>query len=140
MSAEQIPDLVLLDVLLPRLSGFEVLEKLHAESKTIPRIIMFSNFAQQEDIERAKKLGAKEYIVKAAFSPAEILSKVKEYLEMKIVPDAPTQDQVQSVPVTISPKVSIPVRRPVIAPSPLSTPGMVPPPVPTPPPARPLQA
>lgn len=71
-----LPDLVLLDVLLPKMSGFDVLERLHAENRPVPKVIVFSNFAQKADVERAHELGAIDYIVKAAFSPAEILSKI----------------------------------------------------------------
>lgn len=78
LSVDPQPDLTLLDVLLPRMSGFDVMEKLQAEGKKIPKIIVFSNFAQKADVERAHALGAIDYIVKAAFSPAEILSKIKE--------------------------------------------------------------
>ena len=74
------PDLTLLDVLLPRMSGFDVLEKLQADGKPLPKVIVFSNFAQKADVERAHALGAIDYIVKAAFSPAEIISKVKSVL------------------------------------------------------------
>ena len=77
LSADTLPDLVLLDVLLPKMSGFDVLEKLKAEGKPLTKIIVFSNFAQKADVERAHALGAIDYIVKAAFSPAEILSKIK---------------------------------------------------------------
>ena len=72
-----LPDLVLLDVLLPKMSGFDVLQKLKDEKKPLPKIIVFSNFAQQSDIDKARSLGAVDYIVKAAFLPAEILSKIK---------------------------------------------------------------
>ena len=78
MSVQPLPDLVLLDVLLPKMTGFDVLTKLHAENLPIPRVIVFSNFAQAADVEQAKQLGAIDYIVKAAFSPAEILLKIKE--------------------------------------------------------------
>lgn len=74
---DTLPDLVLLDVLLPKMSGFDVLEKLHSEKKPIPKVIIFSNFAQASDIEKSQALGAIDYIVKAAFSPAEIISKIK---------------------------------------------------------------
>lgn len=77
LSVLPLPDLTLLDVLLPRMGGFDVLEKLHTEGKPIPKVIVFSNFAQKADVERAHALGAIDYIVKAAFSPAEILSKIK---------------------------------------------------------------
>ena len=74
---KDLPDMVLLDVLLPKMSGFDVLEKLKAENRPLPKVIVFSNFAQKADVERAHALGAIDYIVKAAFSPAEILSKIK---------------------------------------------------------------
>lgn len=77
LSQPDLPDLVLLDVLLPKLSGFDVLEKLKQEAKPLPKVIVFSNFAQKADVERAHALGAIDYIVKAAFSPAEILAKIK---------------------------------------------------------------
>lgn len=77
LSQPELPDLVLLDVLLPKMSGFDVLEKLQAEHKPLPKVIVFSNFAQKADVERAHALGAIDYIVKAAFSPAEILTKIK---------------------------------------------------------------
>lgn len=80
LSQTPLPDLVLLDLLLPKMSGFDVLEKLKAENKPIPQVIVFSNFAQKADVERAHSLGAIDYIVKAAFSPAEILSKIKAIL------------------------------------------------------------
>ncbi|MCC2631351.1 MAG: DNA-binding response regulator [Patescibacteria group bacterium] len=81
LSGPEIPDLVLLDLLLPKMGGFQVLEKLKEEGKTIPKVVIFSNFAQRTDIERAYSLGAIDYIVKAAFSPAEILSKIKKIFE-----------------------------------------------------------
>ena len=77
LSQPSLPDLVLLDVLLPKMSGFDVLEKLRHENKPLPKVIVFSNFAQKADVERAHALGAVDYIVKAAFSPAEILTKIK---------------------------------------------------------------
>lgn len=98
--APEVPDLVLLDVLLPGMGGFEVLEKLKAESKPLPKIIVFSNFAQKADVERARSLGAIDYIVKAAFSPAEILGKIKEVLEVTaVVPaDASAPDGALATP------------------------------------------
>jgi DNA-binding response OmpR family regulator len=87
-----LPDLVLLDVLLPKMSGFDVLEKLRSEKKTLPKVIVFSNFAQKADVERAQSLGAIDYIVKAAFSPAEILGKIKAVFEAD-AGGAPASDQ-----------------------------------------------
>lgn len=80
LSKPDMPDLVLLDVLLPKMSGFDVLERLRNEGRPLPKVIVFSNFAQKADVERAHALGAVDYIVKAAFSPAEILSKINTIL------------------------------------------------------------
>jgi DNA-binding response OmpR family regulator len=91
-----IPDLVLLDILLPKMSGFDVLTKLHEEKRAIPKVIVFSNFAQKSDVEQAQRLGAIDYIVKAAFSPAEILSKVKAVF---MAAEADAAAQAQGLPV-----------------------------------------
>lgn len=91
-----LPDLVLLDVLLPKMSGFDVMERLKAEGKPLPKIIVFSNFAQKADVERAHALGAIDYIVKAAFSPAEILSKIKTILDAADANAAGSENAYQS--------------------------------------------
>ncbi|BFT95059.1 MAG: hypothetical protein MNSN_02590 [Minisyncoccus archaeiphilus] len=75
------PDLVLLDLILPQMNGFEVLEraKNDPETVTIP-VIILSNLGQGEDIERGLKLGAKDFLVKAHFTPQEIVAKLDNYL------------------------------------------------------------
>lgn len=78
---EEKPDLVLLDLILPGMNGFEVLEKAKndPETVTIP-VIILSNLGQGEDIERGLKLGAKDFLVKAHFTPQEIIAKLNNYL------------------------------------------------------------
>ena len=78
---ETIPDLLLLDLILPGIDGFEVLSKIKEEPATasIP-VIILSNLGQREDIERGLKLGAVDYLVKAHFTPNEIIEKVKSAL------------------------------------------------------------
>jgi DNA-binding response OmpR family regulator len=71
------PDLVLLDILLPKKDGFEILEGLEKKKIKLP-IIIISNSGQPVEIERALKLGVKDYLIKADFSPSEVLKKVKE--------------------------------------------------------------
>jgi DNA-binding response OmpR family regulator len=75
------PHIILLDILLPGLSGLEVLERLKAEgeTKTIP-VLILSNLADEDTINTAKKLGAEEYIVKADFSPEQVVEEVKKYI------------------------------------------------------------
>lgn len=75
------PDLVLLDIVMPKMNGYEVLEKISQDKslKNIP-IIIISNSGQPVEITRILELGAKDYIVKAQFSPNEVLEKVRKYL------------------------------------------------------------
>ena len=76
------PDLVLLDLQLPSMSGFEVLEDLkrNNETKQIP-VLILTNFSQKEDIERCLNLGASDYLIKAHFVPSEVISKIKNILQ-----------------------------------------------------------
>jgi DNA-binding response OmpR family regulator len=82
------PDLILLDIILPKKSGFTVLEEINKDEnlKRIP-VFIISNLGQPEDIERGKNLGAKEYFVKAGLSLEELIKKIKifatEFLSTK---------------------------------------------------------
>lgn len=74
-----VPSLVLLDLILPKLTGFEVLTEIKTNMKTraVP-VIVLSNLGQDEDIIRARELGAMEFLVKADLSINEVVQKVKE--------------------------------------------------------------
>ena len=76
------PDLILLDLLLPGLDGFEVLKRVRANLtlKTVP-VIIFSNLGQKEDIERAKSLGADDFLIKANFTLDDVVVKIKTFLK-----------------------------------------------------------
>lgn len=75
------PDLILLDLVLPSMHGFEVLKKLKQdpETKEIP-VIILTNLEKMEDVEEAIKLGAKTYLVKTQYRIEEIMEKVKKAL------------------------------------------------------------
>ena len=75
---EEKPDLVLLDLILPGIDGFEVLTQMKNDSSisSIP-VIILSNLGQKEDVERGLKLGAVDYLIKAHFTPGEIVEKIK---------------------------------------------------------------
>lgn len=79
---EEKPDLVLLDLILPGIDGFEVLSKKREDASLgqIP-VIILSNLGQKEDVERGLKLGAVDYLIKAHFTPGEIIEKVKNVLK-----------------------------------------------------------
>lgn len=84
LAEQELPDIILLDILLPGIDGFEVLKRARANpalAKT--KIAMLSNFGQREDIEKALKLGADKFFVKANFTLDEIVSEVKELLASK---------------------------------------------------------
>lgn len=77
------PDLILLDVLMPKLDGFEVLKRLKADADTKPiPVIMLTNLGQKEDIEKGLQDGAVDYLIKAHFVPAEAVDKIKKVLNM----------------------------------------------------------
>jgi DNA-binding response OmpR family regulator len=77
------PDIVMLDILLPKLDGFAVLEKLKTDpdTKNIP-VILLTNLGQKDEVERGMKLGAEDYMIKAHFKPSEIVDKVKKVLKI----------------------------------------------------------
>ena len=76
------PDLILLDLILPKMGGFEVLEVLKADLafKKIP-IIVLSNLGDNKDIKKAKSLGATDYFVKANTKLEVIEKKISHYFE-----------------------------------------------------------
>ncbi|MDD5032753.1 MAG: response regulator [Candidatus Pacebacteria bacterium] len=78
------PDIMLLDVVMPKMTGLEFLEALKTEGiiGKFP-IIILSNLGQKDDIDKGIKLGASDYIVKANFTPTEVVEKIKSVLERK---------------------------------------------------------
>ncbi len=78
LAKEKKPNLILLDLGLPKMDGFEVLRRLKAdpETKAIP-VIIFSVMGEQKDIKRALDMGANDYTVKGFYTPRQILSKIK---------------------------------------------------------------
>jgi len=78
---EQKPSLVLLDLMLPNMDGFEVLQKIKDDPtiSSMP-VIILSNLGQREDVERGLSLGAVDFMIKAHFTPNEVIEKVKGYL------------------------------------------------------------
>jgi DNA-binding response OmpR family regulator len=78
---ESKPDLILLDILLPNIDGFEVLStiKQNPDTASIP-VIILSNLSSKEDIERGLKLGASDFLIKSQFSLPEVIEKIKNFI------------------------------------------------------------
>lgn len=74
------PDLILLDIIMPKMDGYEVMEKINEDKRKIP-IIVISNSGQPVEIEKTKKLGAVDHLIKTEFSPSDVLEKVNNYLD-----------------------------------------------------------
>ncbi len=81
LSVSEHPDVILLDLLLPGMSGFDVLSaiKEKEETKDIP-VIILSNLGQQEDIDKGVKLGASDFMIKSNFTLDEVSNKIKEVI------------------------------------------------------------
>ncbi len=81
VTKKEMPDLILLDILLPRENGIGFLKRLKKDPKlsSIP-VVAFSNYDDPETKKEAYELGAKDYLIKTSYTPKEIIEKVKSYL------------------------------------------------------------
>ncbi len=86
IAKEKMPDLILLDIVLPKKDGYEVLDILKADEKTkkIP-VILLTNLESMENVQKAFDKGATTYLVKSNYKLEEIVKKVKETLEKSLV-------------------------------------------------------
>lgn len=82
MAEEIHPDLILLDIVLPKLDGLAALKAIREikELHDMP-VVLLTNLGQKEDVERGLGLGAEAYIIKAHFTPTEVVAKVEEVLQ-----------------------------------------------------------
>ena len=79
--AENPPDIVLLDLLLPDRSGFEVLASLNERFPSHPPVVILSNYGEPEMIDRGRSLGAVEYLVKSRVTPADVSGQIPTWIE-----------------------------------------------------------
>lgn len=78
---EGTPDLVLLDVVMPVMDGFDVLRELQKSKPPHPlKVVLLTNLGEREDVERGQALGADAYVIKAQFTPSEVVEKIKQLL------------------------------------------------------------
>lgn len=77
------PDLILLDVMMPKVSGFDVLDILRNTPETANvRVVMLTALSQEADVQRAKELGVDDYLVKSQVVIADVVEKIKQHLSM----------------------------------------------------------
>jgi CheY-like chemotaxis protein len=79
-----VPDILLLDIIMPKMDGFEMLEKINNDKLSPNSVkIILSNKSEQQDIDRGNELGVSDYIVKASSTPGEVIDQVINVLTKK---------------------------------------------------------
>lgn len=80
-----LPDLLLLDIVLPKKDGFEILGAIRKDPKlkTLP-VLLLTNLGQKPDVQKGLDLGADDYIIKAHFTPAEVVEKIERVLQRRV--------------------------------------------------------
>lgn len=82
LAVEKKPDLIILDIVLPEISGYEILRMLKKDPDTKDiTVLVFSNLSQEEEIQKGLDLGASDYVVKTEVTPSQLVEKVKKMLE-----------------------------------------------------------
>ncbi len=84
LQKDPLPDLLLLDIVLPKRDGFEILAAVRKNDRTknLP-VILLTNLGQKPDVERGLKLGANDYIIKAHYTPSEVVDRVNKVLSAR---------------------------------------------------------
>lgn len=81
LAQQEIPSVMMLDIMMPKMDGFAVLAELKKDLKTKDIVVvLLSNLGQESDIEKGKQMGAADYVVKASMTPTQVFEKVKSYL------------------------------------------------------------
>jgi CheY-like chemotaxis protein len=82
MVKKEDPDIILLDILMPKMDGFAVLDALKKDKATanIP-VVLLTNLGQKEDVKKGFEKGAVGYLIKAHFMPSEVVEKIKKILK-----------------------------------------------------------
>ncbi len=73
------PDLVLLDIVLPHMDGWEILSQLKADNELKnTKVVVLSNLGQKEEVEKGLQLGAERYLIKAHYTPSQVVEEIKK--------------------------------------------------------------
>ena len=81
LAKKEKPDIILLDIIMPKMDGFAVLKELKSDATTKrAKVILLTNLGQDEDVKKGKSMGADDYLVKANFTPMQVVDKVRQVL------------------------------------------------------------
>ena len=80
-----LPDILVLDILMPKLDGFSVLKAIRANIRPDALVVIVTNLDEQENIDHGMRLGADDYLIKANYDPISILRRLKELYEQRVV-------------------------------------------------------
>ena len=79
---KQVPDILLLDIVLPHNNGWEILRKIKKNDKyNKVKVIILSNLGQKEEVKKGLKLGAEKYLIKAHYTPSEVVKEIRKILK-----------------------------------------------------------
>ena len=91
LAQKQLPDLILLDLILPKLDGYQLLRQLRKDPNTQKlKVYILSNLGQAEEINKSFKVGADGYFIKANLTPTQLVGKIKKIFAQKVSPAEPT--------------------------------------------------
>ena len=78
----KLPPVVILDIVLPQIDGWEILKKIKEDPKSKNlKVIIFSNLGQKSEVEKGLKLGATKYLIKAHYTPSQVVEEIKQVLK-----------------------------------------------------------
>lgn len=81
LAEKELPDVILLDILIPKMNGFEVLKALKENESTKKiKVILLTNLSQRGEVDQGLQYGAEDYLIKAHYMPSEVVEKVKKIL------------------------------------------------------------
>ena len=78
---EKVPEIILLDIVLPQMDGWAILKKIRAnEAWNACQVVVFSNLGQKEEVEKGLRLGANRYLIKSQYTPLEVVKEIEKML------------------------------------------------------------